>query len=203
MKTKITLLIAFTCISFASCIKDFHGHPDDKDGILTETNYFYSEDFKTDFLEIEIANLEVEIKILISQGANENDPKLILAQENLESALAEVEFIATQRDIVFRRRPPLPGPCPKIENCFPLVQYIAVPSGLDFYELVVLNANGEAIGRTEGGPSELGNVGGLIESVVFIFDDEGYEGEAVIQIKERLNPGDETREIRLNTIIGQ
>ncbi len=203
MKTKITLLMAFVSFAFTSCIKDFHGHPNDKDGILTKTNYFYADDFKAQFLEIQIAKLDEEIEELKAGGAGPNDSKLILAMEKREEASNETIAIAAYRELVYRRRPPIPGPCPKIELCFPDIQYIVVPNGLDFFELIVSRENGEIIGRTEGDPSELGNVGGLIESVVFMSNGESVQGKIQIQIKERLSPEDDINTIVLDLDIGQ
>ena len=202
MKTKFTLLMAF-CLILSSCIKDFYAHPDDKNGILTETNYFYSEDFKTEFLQIQIAKLDEEIKELIAGGADATDSKLILVKQKREEVSNAVTAIASYREAVYKRRPPIPGPCPKDQNCYPNLQYLAVPPGLAFYELLVFDANGSVIGKTEGNPVALDNVGGLLDYVVFKFDNPDYQGAIQIQVKEKLNSGDAISEFVLDSKIGQ
>lgn len=209
MKTKIILLLTFFLI-LSSCIKDFHGHPDDQNGILTETNYFYSDDFKTQFLEIQIAELDVEIKELTAiveegQADDLTKERLELAKEEREDASNQTVAISVNRDLVFKRRPPIPGPCPKIENCFPTVQYFAVPSvnQIDSFECIVRDVDGIIIGRTDGELVDIENVDGLLKSVVFLFDKPDYEGAIQIHITEKLADNEEIFEYTLDSFIGQ
>lgn len=193
MKTKITLLIVTICFVSTSCIKDFYSHPDDKNGILTENNYYYGDDFKSEFLMLQIEELDAEIKELTAiigagQGDNTTAEKLELAKQKKDDAEKQTIEIALYRDQVYRRRPPLPGPCPKDENCdIGGIQYIVVPPGLDFYELTILDANGGLVGRTDGSPQTLDNVGNLLEYLVFLVDEPDYQGDIQIQVKEISN----------------
>jgi len=208
MKTKVTLLLAF-CFIISSCIKDFYGHPDDEIGVLTETNYYYSDDFKTEFLTIQVDELNAEIKKLKEiLGAGQGDDKtlqdLANATQKRDSASTEISNIETLRELLFKkRRPPLPGPCPKNENCdLPGIQYIVVPPGLAFYELIVYDLDGNVLGQTEGEPVGLNNVDGLIDYLVFISDGSDYSGPIKIQIREKLGEGSDLLTLTLDSEIG-
>lgn len=207
MKIKV-LLVALVSLIAVSCIKDHYGHPDDKDRVLTKDNYFYSDDFKTTFLEIEVGELDDEIKVLESiiaagQGTEETQEKLDTAKANRLALSNELNEIADYREGVYRRRPPLPGPCPKNENCdWPGIQYIAIPSGLEFYELIIFDANGGVLGTTQGDPETVGNTGDLLDYVVFIYEGEDYQGEITVQIKEKSFSDNEVTSFIVNSDIG-
>lgn len=207
MKIKI-LLVALICLTTVSCIKDHYGHPDDKDLVLTESNYFYGDDFKTEFLEIEVERLDQEIKdleaiIAIGQGDETTQEKLDTAKANRLGLSNELMQIADYREGVYRRRPPLPGPCPKDGNCdWPGIQYIAIPSRVVFYELVLLDANGGMLGRTEGEPESVGRSGNLLDYVVFMYEGQNYQGEVTLQIKEKLDSDNTIRTFELKSSIG-
>jgi len=206
MKTKITLALLML-FALSSCINDYYGHPDDKDGILTESNYFYSDDFKTAYLEIRLDSLDVEIKQLeaiVSDGEADSIQieNLELARIERENAIAQTAEIAANRDIVYKRRPRIPSPCPKDENCYPNLQYIAVVPGIDF-SMVVVDTDGELVGQTEGVTFPLDNVDGLINAVVFTNYRPDFMGDVQIQIKETLVNTEETFEYALGDTIGQ
>lgn len=207
MKIKV-LLVALLSLSVVSCIKDHYGHPDDKDLVLTESNYFYSDDFKTTFYEIEVEKLNDEIKELdaiidAGQGTEETQEKLDTAKANRLALSNELIEIAGLREAVYRRRPPLPGPCPKNGNCdWPGIQYIAIPTGLEFYELVIFDANGGFLGSTQGSPESVGRAGNLLDYVVFLYEGEGYQGEITVQIKEKAISDNEITSFVVNSDIG-
>lgn len=207
MKTKLLVLLALFVVA-TSCIKEHYGHPDDKDLVLTESNYFYSDDFKTQFLELEVAELDDEIKeleaiIQAGQGTEETQKQLDTAKANRLALSNELAAIADYREGVYKRRPPLPGPCPKDGNCdWPGIQYIAVPSGLEFYELVIFDANGGYLGGTQGSPETVGVSGNLLDYVVFLYEGEGYQGEITVQIKEKTASDPEITSFAVSSDIG-
>jgi len=207
MKTKITLLLIF-CVILSSCIKDFYGHPDDENGILTETNYFYADDFKSEFLELKVAALDIELKelsaIIESQEANDSIFQRFdnATQEKFETS-EQINDIAGYRDFVYKRRPPLPVPCPKPQSCFPGIQYLTVSPETEFYELIVTNSNGEIIGTTVGNPVKLDNFDDLLSYVVFKFDKPDYNGEIQIQVTEKLSTEEDALYFTLDSNIEQ
>lgn len=188
MKTKILLLLILS-IGFSSCIKDFYGHPNDKDLVLTEKNYVYSDDIKLKFLDMRVTQLDAEIdelKVLIGLGKATDIQKERFDQATIEkdSALAEHKLISEYRDIVFRRGPIPPPPCPSPRNCDEFwidFKYVTVPPIYENFQLVIYGKDKNVIAQTEGKPETLGGLDGLLNYVVLTFNDTDYKGPIFVE----------------------
>ncbi len=189
MKTQIILSIVLL-FTFSSCVDDYYGHPDDKEGILTSTNYVYSDDIRAEFLELQGAALEEEIKILggaIESGnaTPEQEERFQTAQDELSSTSKTLIEIAEFRELVYKGipLPPPPPPCPKPRNCNDWLNfnYVTIPSGQSEFGLLIYDQNQNVIGQTEGKPTALVGVDGLLDYVVLIFDDTQYEGDILVK----------------------
>ncbi len=187
MKTRFTLSLLVLFV-LTSCIKDFYGHPDDKDGVLTSENYVYSDDIRSEFLEQEIALLEEEIKELgalveSGQATEAQELRFETAQKDLTATITLTEEISDYRELVYKGKPLPPPPCPKPRNCNDWLNfnYVTIPSGLEQFGLLIYDQDQNVIGQTEGNPETLGGTDGLLDYVVLIFNEAEYQGEILVK----------------------
>jgi len=183
MKSKL-LLGVILCLVFNSCIKDFYGHPDDKEGILTENNFVYMDDLKRAYLE----TVEVEI----STELNQIDPikdkdRYVLLSNQLQETQNTLEDLADFRESVFKRRPPLP-PCPKPQSCqdWLKVQYLTQRPGLDQLQLTIYDDNQGVVAQTQGELKQLGGLDVPLDYVVLLFENPEYRGDIQIKVVETI-----------------
>lgn len=204
MKTKLIFAI-ITCLILSSCIKDFYGHPDDKDGILTQTNYIYTDDLKTEFLKIEVAKGETEIKELTviansPNATNKDSMNLASAQQTLDANLNLISKLGDFRNQVFKVRPPLP-PCPEPQNCSDWlnIQYITQRSAgfetllstssktqqstnLEELQLIIYDKDKNVIAQTDGSPERLDGLEVELDYIVLQFSNKEYRGDINVKI---------------------
>ncbi|NHF61454.1 hypothetical protein FK220_019025 [Flavobacteriaceae bacterium TP-CH-4] len=191
MKTKVlfsTLLLALV----VSCVKDYHGGGEEEpyEGILTETNYLYFDDFRTAFLENRIMALDAEIEELndrigSGQGDAKDEERLEEAKNERTSNQEEIDFISEYREQVFRVRPmPPPPPCPSPQSCTDWLDIVIVtpPPTYTNFQLIIYSENQEVIAETDGNPEPLDGLDGLLNFVNLNWYDQEYRGSIFIQV---------------------
>lgn len=187
MKSKL-LLGVILCLVFNSCIKEFYGHPDDKEGILTENNFVYTDDLKRAYLE----KVEVEINEELEQlnPIKEKD-RYVLLTNQLQETQSKLEDIADFRESVFKRRPPLP-PCPKPQSCqdWLKVQYLTQRPGLDKLQMKIYDKNQNIVAQTQGELQELSGLEVPLDYIVLLFENPEYHGDIQIEIIETIDDND-------------
>lgn len=190
MKTKL-VAYGIVFLLFSACIDDYNGGDGDEPykGPLTETNYLYSEDLRSSFLEEQIVELDEEIaelKDIIANGqADETtEERLEEAEAEKETNTLEIDAIASYREQVFKITPVPPRPpCPKPRSCSDWLEIIQVTPPVAFkgFRMTVYTANQEIIGETSGELQALEGSGGLLNSIELKWDTQGYKGEIFVK----------------------
>lgn len=183
MKTK-TILSLFAIVVLSSCIKDFYGHPDDKEGILTENNYVYIDDLKSAHLQTVVAQLNIELKQVDPEKEKE---KFTLLNNQLKETQNTLNDLAEFRDAVFKRRPPLP-PCPNPQSCIEWfdVKYLGQRPGLNKLQMFIYDKNQNIIMQTEGELEQLSGLEAPLEYVALIIKNPEYKGDIQIKVIETI-----------------
>ncbi|WP_156950123.1 hypothetical protein [Maribacter antarcticus] len=174
----------FTVMILSSCIKDFYGHPNDKDRILTESNYVYTDDLKSAHLQTIVTQLNIELK---QTDPDKEKEKFDLLNDELEETQSTLSDLAEFRKSVFKRRPPLP-PCPNPQSCIKWlgVQYLTQRAGLAKLQMIIYDENQNIIAQTEGNLEQLTGLEVPLDYVVLIFKNPEYRGAIQIKVIETM-----------------
>lgn len=190
MKTKL-VAYGIVFLLFSACIDDYNGGDGDEPykGPLTETNYLYSEDLRSSFLEEQIVELNEEIaelKEIIANGqANEaTEERLEEAEAEKETNTLEIDAIASYREQVFKITPMPPRPpCPKPRNCndWLNLELVTPPVIFENFQMIIYSANQEVIAETSGDLQALEGSDGLLNSIYLKWGVQDYKGEIFVK----------------------
>lgn len=192
------LLAIMLCFSYAtSCSEDNDDNLPVQQAFLNESNYSYEGDMQRQYLNVQIADVQIEIDSL--QAIIDNGQGSAETEADLEEALLTKSLLTDQLERIRPRPiggvplPPPPPPCPTTGTCMPInLDYIVCDIDVATLNVYIYNNQEILVGSTEN--SELQPVPGFEAETQFqnIDLNPDYTGDVFIVVNKTDTEGIET-----------